>query len=502
MEKRRARDFLVQPIAYQRLFDELPLMIYCQDVSGRIVYVNPALAQHLDLPPGDLEGLRPDTLFSAHTASAATSLTLNRTGEAQCWLSAYETPAGRQWAHLCQFPLRDSAGSVVGSLGVALEATAIIRRLEALSASEAKFRAYFEFSSDAMFRTSREGRIVEVNEAALQMFGITDRAELLEIRASEFYKNKADWWTLARILVRDGMVDQYPLAMKRKDGQILHGLVSVFPLRDETGRICAFQGSVHDVTALKRAEARHHQLERLLMQSQKMRAVGSLAGGIAHDFNNLLFAIMGNIEIAQKLSGADQAARLERSLNTCMDAKNLIQRFLAMAETDRLTMQKGSIADLIQGAVSARLQKAEQIQYHIQFSGGLYPAVFARDQMLQLLENLFSNAEQAMPEGGAVFVSAENLDLEDGLLTGEQPLPPGRYVKVRISDTGVGIAPDIMDRIFDPYFTTRPQPSSRGHGLGLTTVYSIIKRHQGDISIESRPDEGSTVTFYLPAAQY
>ena len=500
MKTLHAKDLLVQTIASRRLFDESPLMIYCRDVSGRMVYVNPALAGQLLLTSGEVEKTSPDGIFSPIAASLTASLEHERRGEARCGITAYETPAGRQWAHLCELPLRDRADSVVGTLGVAVDATGLMQRLEAVSESEAKYRGYFESSPDAMFMTRRDGRIVQVNEAGLQMFGITERTELLEIRASEFYKNKSDWWKLARILVREGMAAQYPLEMERKDGQTVHGLISVFPIRDEKGRISGFQGTVHDVTALKKTEARQHQLERFLMRSQKMRAVGSLAGGIAHDFNNLLFAIMGNIEIGRELSGEAQDNCLKRSLNICMEAKELIQRFLAMAESDRTSMQKGSVANLIQGVISSRLRKSEQIQYQIQFGGGLSPAVFARDQMFQVLEHLFSNAEQAMPEGGAILVSVENLEEKDGQITGESPLPYGRYLKIRIADTGVGIAPEIMDRIFDPYFTTRRQPSSKGRGLGLSTVYSIIKRHQGDISVESRPGEGTAVTLYLPAA--
>jgi len=231
-----------------------------------------------------------------------------------------------------------------------------------------------------------------------------------------------------------------------------------------------------------------------------MRAVTSLAGGIAHDFNNLLFAIMGNIEMAQHFSGTSQAARLDRAYQSCLEAKQLIRRFLEMAESDWIGKQTRPIADMIQQAVNTRLQESARIQYKIKLSGGLYSASYAYDQMLQVMANILSNAEQAIPGGGTITVSAENVAVQDELLTGPTPLRPGKYLKISIADTGIGIPADILDRIFDPYFTTRREPASRGHGLGLTTVMAVVKRHKGNISVESVPGKGTIVTLYLPAA--
>ncbi len=253
-----------------------------------------------------------------------------------------------------------------------------------------------------------------------------------------------------------------------------------------TGVVLVFR----DITNRLRDEAERRKAESL-------EQLGLLAGGIAHDFNNLLTAIIGNISLVSLLMRADDSLRprLNDAQNASHRARDLAQQLLTFARGGAPIKQTASASKLIQDTVSFSL-RGTQSRSEITIEPELWPAEFDSGQISQVVANLVVNADQAMPDGGTLRVSCENFTAVAGMPNLPHNLEPGDYIRIKITDEGVGIPEKCIKSIFDPYFTTKP----KGNGLGLATTYSIVKNHGGLITVESELQVGSTFTVYLPAA--
>ena len=261
------------------------------------------------------------------------------------------------------------------------------------------------------------------------------------------------------------------------------------PIRDNKNEIAGVVLVFRDITARQRAEAERRKAETL-------EQLGLLAGGIAHDFNNLLTAIIGNISLASLLLPPDDEmmTRLDDAKNASMRARDLAQQLLTFARGGAPIKKTASITKLIQDTVSFSLRGSRN-RSEFDFADDVSPAEIDAGQISQVIANLVVNADQAMPNGGTLYVSCDNFcyDTHDAVI---EDLAPGDYVRVRIRDEGVGIPEKYIKRIFDPYFTTK----AKGNGLGLATAYSIVKNHNGLMTVESQVHVGTTFTLYLPAA--
>ena len=261
------------------------------------------------------------------------------------------------------------------------------------------------------------------------------------------------------------------------------------PIRDNKNEISGVVLVFRDITERQRSEAERRKAETL-------EQLGLLAGGIAHDFNNLLTAIIGNISLASLLLPPDDemATRLDDAKNASMRARDLAQQLLTFARGGAPIKKTASITKLIQDTVSFSLRGSRN-RSEFDFADDVSPAEIDAGQISQVIANLVVNADQAMPNGGTLYVSCDNFcyDTDDATIP---DLAPGDYVRVRIRDEGVGIPEKYIKRIFDPYFTTK----AKGNGLGLATAYSIVKNHNGLMTVESQVHVGTTFTLYLPAA--
>lgn len=235
-----------------------------------------------------------------------------------------------------------------------------------------------------------------------------------------------------------------------------------------------------------------HRLEQELYKAHKLESLGVLAGGIAHDFNNLLTAIIGNLSMARSdAPGEAMRRQLKAAEKAASRAQGLTQQLLTFAKGGAPIKAVASIADLVREAAEFSLH-GTKTRYTMTSPPDLWVVEVDAAQMSQVVNNLILNADQAMPGGGTIAISLTNRHLDAGA---GLPLSPGPYVEIRVADQGHGIAPDHLERIFDPYFSTK----QTGSGLGLASSYSIIKRHGGHIAAESRPGEGAVFTVYLPA---
>ena len=248
--------------------------------------------------------------------------------------------------------------------------------------------------------------------------------------------------------------------------------------------------SVEDITS------RIH-MEQELLKAQKQKSIGVLAGGIAHDFNNILFAVIGNLSLAERLVGETGSALeyIQAAQIASTRAKELIAKLLTFASGGDPVKATASLPDLVRDAVGFVLS-GSSVKCAFQIPDDLWPVSMDKDQIRQVIQDLVRNANQSMPEGGTILISFANMKLEDNEMAG---LFPGKYVRVSLTDRGRGIEGENLERVFDPYFSTKEKDSNKGSGLGLAIVHSIVNRHDGRITVQSTPGKGTTFTLYLPA---
>jgi len=259
------------------------------------------------------------------------------------------------------------------------------------------------------------------------------------------------------------------------------------PIRDRESKIMGMVLVFRDMTEKER-------MEQELLRAQKLESVGILAGGIAHDFNNILTAILGNISLAKTYAPAGDriVARLEKAEKASLRAKDLTRQLLTFSRGGAPIKKITSLADVIKDSAQFALRGAD-IRCDFSLAQDLWPAEVDEGQISQVIHNMILNAEEAMPEGGSINVRAENSEITAAHAL---PLSPGGYIKISIQDAGIGMPKEHLDKIFDPYFTTK----QKGSGLGLTTSYSIISKHDGHIAVESETGAGTTFSVYLPTS--
>jgi nitrogen-specific signal transduction histidine kinase/CheY-like chemotaxis protein len=260
----------------------------------------------------------------------------------------------------------------------------------------------------------------------------------------------------------------------------------MLPWKTASGEIGGIVIFSEDITARKRAEE-------ALGKMQKLESLGVLAGGIAHDFNNLLFGIFGSVGLAAAhVTDATASSCLARALDTIERARGLTDQLLTFAKGGAPIKRPEQLGSLISETANFALS-GTNVSCYCSIPDNLWTSDIDKSQIGQVIDNLVINAQQAMPEGGAITVTAENVNVRENE---HVALSAGNYVKISIEDHGIGMPKQIIAKIFDPFFTTKPQ----GHGLGLATSYSIVKRHGGSIEVESNPGIGSTFDVYLPAS--
>ncbi len=259
------------------------------------------------------------------------------------------------------------------------------------------------------------------------------------------------------------------------------------PINDRSGKVIGYVVVIRDITEEVKFRGE-------LQKMEKLESIGILAGGIAHDFNNILTAIMGNINLS-KLISRDPRLReiLDDAEKASVRAQELTQQFLTFSRGGAPVRRIASIEEIIRDSSRFTL-RGSNVRSSFHFQDGLRPVNVDVGQLSQVMQNLVINADQAMPDGGDIVIIAENVIVPSESVL---PLKPGQYVKISVTDTGIGIPAENLSKIFDPYFTTK----SDGNGLGLTSTFSIIKRHDGYISVESEPGKGTTFYLYLPSSE-
>jgi PAS domain S-box-containing protein len=363
----------------------------------------------------------------------------------------------------------------------------VIKDEDALRESEQRFRNIFEEGPIGMVIVDRKFFFLRANIAFCTMLGYSER-ELTSLTFQDITHPEhrgIDTENVKRLLKGDIPVYRTEKRYIRKDGAVVWGAATITAIRNKNGNFLHFLSMIEDITERKKTEE-------ALNNAQKLESLGVLAGGIAHDFNNLLHGIFGYIDMAAyKTQDKEVAEILAKALRTIDLARGLTQQLLTFAKGGSPIKKTENLLLFIHDAVSFALS-GSPISCNFKLSENLWLCICDRNQIAQVINNLIINAQQAMPDGGTIEVGAENVVIDER----EHPvLAAGKYIRLSIADHGIGMPKEMLQRIFDPFYTTK----SKGHGLGLSTCYSIVKRHGGNIEVESEPGNGSIFYIYLPA---
>lgn len=294
------------------------------------------------------------------------------------------------------------------------------------------------------------------------------------------------------------VVFEWDMPFVRKDGSEFFCRMSVSRVGPELGESMRIVATYEDISDRKRAEEEKLDLERRLARAQKLESLGTLAGGIAHDFNNLLMGIQGNVSLMRMNLDPSHPhhKRLGHIEEHVASSTDLTSQLLGFARGGRYDVKPVSMNEIVKKSSAMFGRTTKEISMHRKYAKDRCVVEADRSQIEQVLMNLFVNAWHAMPGGGDIFIKTEKVVLEN---TPYESVQPGQYIKITVTDTGTGMDEQTRERIFDPFFTTKAM--GRGTGLGLATVYGIIKGHKGMINVHSEPGHGTTFTMYLPASE-
>jgi len=385
-------------------------------------------------------------------------------------------------------------------------ATALTRKQadEALRESESKFREVLENSSVVTYKFNVQSNLYEyVSPSAKYILGLTARQvennelNLMKKRIHpedlQMYKSRFKELLLTASDIKRDNYEVVEYRWQHMDDQTYHWFADTrtIVISDENEPV-AIIGSVRDITDIKSSEQELRETQLALQKIQELENIGVLAGGLAHDFNNMLTGLFGNIALAKiKLTPEHPVyTHLQKAEKSLDRATRLTQQLLTFSKGGEPNKEEVELTSLIEDTVLFDLT-GSNVKPVFNFSKSVYESYVDKGQIQQVISNLVINADQAMPNGGLIFISVDNIDIKKGQL----PLvTKGSYIRVKVQDQGTGMSPDIYEKIFDPYFSTK----DNGSGLGLTTVFSIITKHDGHINVESKPGEGTTFIIYLP----
>ncbi len=373
---------------------------------------------------------------------------------------------------------------------------------DALRESEDKYRTILESIEEGCFETDIDGNLTFFSNPILKILGYS-RDELLGVNTGKYISpdTASKMRRITGRLKETGKpenVTDYDVI--RKDGTIVSLEMSVSLLKGQNGLPMGYRGVLRDVSERKQTEEEKHKLETQLQQAQKMESIGTLAGGIAHDFNNILMGIQGNASLMLLKIESDHPnyEKIKNIEKYVQNGTELTKQLLGFARRGKYLIKATNLNEIIEKSSSLFARTKKEIQVHTDLREDLWTAEVDRGQIGQVLLNLYVNAWQAMSNGGDLYLHTANVILDRSYVK-PYKVEPGRYVKISVSDTGVGIDKETQERIFEPFFTTKEM--GRGTGLGLASVYGIIKSHGGYINVYSEKGRGTIFTIYLPASE-
>jgi len=510
-EGKRFRQSIIRDVSERKsyeeklraIFDSSPLGIISLDMNGSVASWNRAAESIFEWPAKEVLGKRLPVISADDWNELEVSLKPLREGHQP--LAEFDavrtTKSGKRIViHASLAPVHDLQGKVIGTMALVADVTERKRSEEELRKNRALLSSILEGTSDRIFATDRDGKFLLVNPAVVRVTG-KPIEEILGKRVAEIFPPDV----AAPIVEIDRRVAETKRSETVEENDPASPgertlLTTKGPLLDEQGNVIGTFGISRDITDRKKAEEERLRLEQQLIQAQKMESVGRLAGGVAHDFNNHLTVINGYCDLLLARLGPHDPMReqITQVRKAGEQAANLTRKLLAFSRKQILDPRPLNLNDIV---TETRDMLKPMIGEDIELRTFLDPNLdFVHadpNQMNQILMNLVVNARDAMPDGGTITIETSNVELDESYAARHSGnVTPGCYIQLVVSDTGAGMDQETQSKIFEPFFTTKAEGS--GTGLGLATVYGVIKQSGGWIWVYSEPGKGTTFRIYLP----
>jgi PAS domain S-box-containing protein len=487
------------------LINNLPDYIYLKDTEGRFILVNQAQARLVRATdPRDLIGRKDSDYVAENLACKYRVDDLRVIEGARSLVNIEEQTQGvageLKWVLTTKVPLVGIDGKVTGLVGISRDITERKKTEEELRESEKKYRLLLDTLNEGIWAIDKDDITSFVNPRMASMMGYAEE-ELLGRSIYGFLDPPNEDPRLDNER-RRGISGQFDREIVRKDGTRIFTRSKSAPIVGENGEYLGSIASVIDLTEQRKAEDEVQRLQGQLLQAQKMEAIGRLAGGVAHDFNNLLMTILGNIELIKEREQArgvivECAEQVQRA---GLRAAELTHQLLAFSRKQMLQPKVLDLNALVEN-LSKMLRRliGEDVTLELHPGTGIGNVKADPGQIEQVILNLAVNARDAMPDGGRLILETRNSAADELVQYGRFDISPGPYVVLSIRDTGVGMDETVRAHLFEPFFTTKE--AGRGTGLGLSTVYGIVKQSGGYVLVDSQPGKGTTFLILLPRVE-
>lgn len=477
------------------LTESLKDIVFIIDRDDRVAYVNQVAAAFLGRTAGEILG-KPRSLFFPSPDTELQKRALDQVFQSgEGFQSDSYVPSSNmpRWIDTILIPIKDETSRVEAVMGVSRDITDRKRAENALAAEKERLAVTLRSIGDGVIVTNREGRIEFMNSVAEQLTGRRFEESwgrlISEVWQAFTEPGREPCSPPLAVVLETGecINPKCNFWIKSKKGGERLVSMTAAPLKHNGSNISGMVLAFKDITEKTL-------MEEEVRKSQHLESLGILAGGIAHDFNNLLAGIFGYMDVALETIRDQARTRdyLQKAMGVLQRAKDLTHQLLTFSKGETPERRLISMTELIKDA-SAFAMAGSNVKLTLSLSDDLSSCELDAGQISEMINNILINAQQAMPSGGSISLVAENVSIE-----GQHNLPikTGCYVLVAIRDTGTGIPADCLGRIFDPFFTTK----KKGNGLGLTMSYSVVKKHEGCLLVESEINKGTTFKIYLPAS--
>ncbi|MBN1382608.1 MAG: PAS domain S-box protein, partial [Deltaproteobacteria bacterium] len=487
---------------YREFIENIDDGCYEQDLQGNYTFVNEAACRRFGYTRDEFIGMNYSTMMSQETAKKMFALfnEVYRNGRTSDLIDFEIFTKNKKILHMQTMAslIWDHEGNPIGFRGISRDVTERFK----MEKEQERYRNFLDNINDFCFERDLNGKMIFANEKWLKFFGITlEQTQQGGMGYHNFLtRETADKYDQIYMDVyRTGNpVDLYNFEMTFQDRESIYIDTSISLIRDENAKPTGFRVIARDVTRRKKMEDEREKLREKIVQSEKLESIGTLAGGIAHDFNNLLMGIQGYtslmlMDIDPSHPFYEQLKIIESQVKNGAD---LTKQLLGYARRGRYEMKATNMNDLVKKTSYMFGRTKKDIRIHQNYADELWEIEADPGQMEQVFLNLFVNASEAMSGGGAIHLQSENVMLDEQYVK-PHDIEPGRYIKISVTDTGVGMDEKTRERIFEPFFTTKDM--GKGVGLGLASVYGIVKGHRGIINCYSEKGHGTTFNIYLPA---
>lgn len=488
---------------YKDFIENIEDICFETDLKGVLTFINEAASKKLGYPSKDV------LLGRSHRAYSATPQHSRKITE--IFKEVFRTDQARgadfdildankqiRYLHQSVSLIRDSKGAPRGFRGIAQD----ISERKKMELEQERYRNFLENVEDGCYEIDLKGYNIFCNQATERIMGYT-REELAVINHKVFTRPEhlQEIRAIFSEIYRTGQpAKAYQREVVRKDGEIRFVTTSTSLIRDPEGKPLGFRGIIQDITERKKLEEKERKLMKQLHQAQKMEAIGTLAGGIAHDFNNLLMGIQGytSLMLLDTSPGHAHHEKFKAIESIVRSGADLSKQLLGYARGGRYEVKPLNLNDVIEKTASMFGRTKKELDIHQNLLPGLWSVEADQGQIEQVLLNLFVNAWQSMPGGGSLYLASNNVILDEQYVKAFDT-QPGPFVKISVTDTGVGMDEHVKARIFEPFFTTKGM--GRGTGIGLASVYGIVRGHKGIIAVYSEKGRGANFNIYLPASE-